>query len=81
MFTVFFTQQEVVDYHSAKTADTVMFGKYFNAMLRRGIYLAPSQFEAMFISHAITKDVAARIVAASEEAIDEVLGEGQRAEN
>lgn len=74
MFTIFFTDKEVIDYHTAKTADTVMFGKYFNAMLRRGIYLAPSQFEAMFISHSITNDVARRIVAASEQAIDEILG-------
>ena len=47
---VFFTPQEVVDYASAKTSDTEAFARYFRFMLDRGFSLAPSQFEAMFIS-------------------------------
>lgn len=53
---LFFTGQEVTDYASAKTADTAMFAKYFHHMLEGGIFLAPSQFEAIFISAAHTED-------------------------
>jgi len=73
MFTLFFTDKRVVDYDTAKTCDTVMFGKYFNAMLRRGVYMAPSQFESLFLSHAINEDVCARILEASNEAFDEII--------
>ncbi|MEX2232352.1 MAG: glutamate-1-semialdehyde 2,1-aminomutase [Cyclobacteriaceae bacterium] len=72
MFTLFFTDKVVTDYDSAKTSDTVMFGKYFNAMLRRGIYLAPSQYESLFISHAVTEEVAHRVLEASNGAFDEI---------
>jgi glutamate-1-semialdehyde 2,1-aminomutase len=50
MFTGFFTDQPVTDYASAKTSDTARFGKFFHAMLDAGVYLAPSQFEAAFVS-------------------------------
>lgn len=49
---VFFTQEPVVDYASAKTSDTQAFAHYFRFMLEHGFYLAPSQFEAMFVSTA-----------------------------
>lgn len=52
MFTLFFTDKPVIDYHSAKSSDTAKFAQYFNLMLEEGIYLAPSQFEAAFISAA-----------------------------
>ena len=52
MFTWFFTDQPVTDYESAKRADTTRFKKFFHAMLERGIYLPPSQFEAAFVSTA-----------------------------
>lgn len=47
---LFFTEQKVCDYTSAKTSDTESFAKYFLSMLKSGIHLAPSQFEAMFLS-------------------------------
>jgi glutamate-1-semialdehyde 2,1-aminomutase len=50
MWTCFFTGQEVFDYPTAKTADTARFGRLHRAMLDRGIYLPPSQFEAAFLS-------------------------------
>ncbi len=50
MFTLFFTQERVVDYDTAKTSDTKKFAAYFSSMLDQGIYLAPSQFEAAFMS-------------------------------
>ena len=52
LMSVFFTDQEVVDYASAKTSDTQQFAHYFHIMLDHDIYVAPSQFEAMFISDA-----------------------------
>lgn len=58
MFTLFFTEEEVNGFNSAVKADTELFARYFNEMLKRGIYLPPSQFEAVFISAAhSTKDL------------------------
>ncbi|WP_099467986.1 glutamate-1-semialdehyde 2,1-aminomutase [Konateibacter massiliensis] len=51
---IFFTKEPVRDYTTAKTADTKKFGEYFKHMLENGIYIAPSQFEAMFVSGAMT---------------------------
>jgi glutamate-1-semialdehyde 2,1-aminomutase len=57
MFTTFFTSQAVQDWPTVKTCDTQRFGKYFQAMLENGVYLAPSQFEAGFISSAHTTNI------------------------
>lgn len=73
MFTLFFTDKKVVDYDTAKTCDTALFGKYFQAMLKRGIYLAPSQFESLFVSTAITKEIADTIIKANKEALQEII--------
>ncbi len=56
MFTVFFTKRPVIDYATAKRSDTDRFGRYFSEMLKQGIYLAPSQFEASFVSLAHTDE-------------------------
>jgi glutamate-1-semialdehyde 2,1-aminomutase len=56
MFTLFFTESAVTDFDSAKTSDKAKFAAYFNAVLDKGIYLPPSQFEACFISSAHTAD-------------------------
>jgi len=67
MFTMFFTDQPVTDYESAKRSDTGRFGRFFRAMLERGVYLAPSQFEAAFVSAAHTEeDIRLTIAAAGE---------------
>jgi glutamate-1-semialdehyde 2,1-aminomutase len=67
MFTGFFCARPVTDYVSAKTADTRAYARFFHAMLDRGVYLAPSQFEAGFMSLAHTEaDVDATIEAAAE---------------
>ncbi len=55
LMSVFFTDKPVVDYESAIGSDTERYADYFNYMLGQGIYLAPSQFEAMFVSNAHTK--------------------------
>jgi len=65
MFTFFFTEGPVTDWESAKRCNTVRFGEFFRGMLDRGVYLAPSQFEAAFISAAHTdEDIAKTIEAA-----------------
>jgi glutamate-1-semialdehyde 2,1-aminomutase len=67
MFTLFFAEGPVTDYESAKRSDTKRFAEYFRFMLEKGIYLAPSQFEAAFVSAAHTGEDIARTVAASRE--------------
>ena len=65
MFTVFFTATRVTDYLSARTSDTARYGRFFHALLERGVYLAPSQFETCFVSLAHTRrDIEATIRAA-----------------
>jgi glutamate-1-semialdehyde 2,1-aminomutase len=67
MLTPFFCPGPVVDYASAKTSDTALFGRFFHAMLERGVYLPPGQFEAAFVSLAHSEaDIDATIAAASE---------------
>jgi glutamate-1-semialdehyde 2,1-aminomutase len=66
MWTVFFTGTPVVDYATAKSADTARYGHFHRAMLERGIYLAPSQFECGFTSLAHSDgDVGATSAAAA----------------
>ncbi len=72
MFTLFFTDKAVTDYDSAKTSDTAMFAKYFQSMLDQGIYLAPSQYEAMFISSAVDEAVVDRILSAHRVALKQM---------
>ena len=69
MFTLFFTKERVVDYETAKTSDTKKFAAYFSSMLDQGIYLAPSQFEAAFMSAAHTDDDIDRTIRAAEKAL------------
>ena len=69
MFSLFFTNQPVTDFRSASTSDTKLFGKYFRQMLDRGIYLAPSQFEALFISNALTDALIDRVIEANYESL------------
>jgi len=56
MMTLFFVEENVIDYKSAVKSDTSKYGRYFNEMLKRGIYLAPAQFEASFVSTAHSYD-------------------------
>ena len=54
--TLFFTEKEVTSYDDAKTSDTAMYAKYWNGLREKGIIVAPSQFEALFISAAHTEE-------------------------
>ena len=72
MFTGFFTGEPVTDYASARRSDTRRYARFFHAMLDQGIYLAPSQFEAGFVSLAHTADDIDATLNAAESAFDAV---------
>ena len=74
MLTTFFTGVAVTDYATAKTSDTKRYGVFFHAMLDRGVSLAPSQFEAAFISAAHSAEDLDATVAAAREALAAVAG-------
>jgi len=69
MATLFFTDKPVTNYKSAAASDTARFGLYFREMLRQGIYMTPSQFEAGFVSIAHTDADIDRTLEANEEAL------------
>ncbi len=69
MFTTFFSETEPVSWGTVKLADKDRFGKFFRKMLENKVYLAPSQFEAGFISTAHTPDVIDQTIAAAEKAL------------
>ena len=67
MFTFFFSPDKVTDWESAKKCDAARFGKFFHFLLERGVYIAPSQFEAGFVSAAHSEeDIRATVTAARE---------------
>src|SRR5659263_659186 len=65
MMTLFFTAGPVTDFGSAKASDTGRYAEYFKHMLENGVYLAPSQFEAAFVSLAHNEDNLARTAASA----------------
>ncbi len=69
MMTLFFSANAIMDYASALTCDTEMYGKFFRGMLDEGIYLAPSQFEAAFISAAHNDAVLEKVSFATKKVI------------
>lgn len=77
MFTGFFTGTAVTDYASAKTADAARYGVFFRAMLERGVSLAPSQFEAAFVSAAHSGQDIEQTVLAAKEAFAVAAGIGR----
>ncbi|MDE3720882.1 glutamate-1-semialdehyde 2,1-aminomutase [Nocardiopsis sp. N85] len=64
LFTVFFTDTEVVDFDSARTTDTKAYAAFFHAMLDQGVYLPPAAFEAWFFSAAHDETAVARVIEA-----------------
>jgi len=74
MFCTFFSAEKVVDYASAKTSDANRYALFFRAMLASGVYLAPSQFEAGFLSLAHSEQDIERTIAAAEAAFAGVRG-------
>jgi glutamate-1-semialdehyde 2,1-aminomutase len=65
MVTMFFTGTPVTDYATAKTSDTARFATFFRKMRERGVFLPPSQFEAMFVSLAHTDEDVDQVIAAA----------------
>jgi len=73
MLTLFFNEEEVNDFKTAVKSDTDLFGKYFNEMLTRGVYLPPSQFEALFVSTAHLKEDLDKTIEVNLESLKSVL--------
>jgi glutamate-1-semialdehyde 2,1-aminomutase len=69
LLTLFFLEREPVDWTTAAPADTARFGRFFQNMLQRGVYLSPSQFEAWFVSAAHTDADIDRTLAAARESM------------
>jgi len=69
MFQIFFTSEPVVDYSSAKKADMIKFKKLFEVLLKNGIFIAPSQFETVFLSYEHSKDDIQKTISAYEKAL------------
>jgi len=69
MMCMFFTEEIVDDFKSAIKSDTVLYGKYFHEMLNRGIYFAPAQFEALFVSTAHSKEYLDKTIKVHKEAL------------
>ncbi len=74
MLTAFFTSRPVTDFAGVKTADTVRYGAFFRGMLARGVSLAPSQFESVFVSLAHSAEDLAATTQAAGEALAGVAG-------
>jgi glutamate-1-semialdehyde 2,1-aminomutase len=72
MMCLFFTEENVMNFKTAIKSNTSLYGKYFHEMLKRGIYLAPAQFEALFVSIAHTKRDLDRTIETNSESIRSV---------
>ena len=73
MMCMFFTEEHVADFNSAVRSDTKLYGKYYHQMLQRGIYLAPAQFEALFVSTAHSNEDLDKTIAAHRESLMDLL--------
>jgi glutamate-1-semialdehyde 2,1-aminomutase len=70
---MFFTENDVTDFNSAIKSDTELYGKYFHGMLDRGVYLAPAQFEALFVSTVHSREDLDKTIKAHYESLKEIL--------
>jgi glutamate-1-semialdehyde 2,1-aminomutase len=73
MMTLFFYEGKVENIGTATKSDTALFGKYFHEMLSRGIYLAPAQFEAIFVSTTHSKEDLDKTIKANYESLRSIL--------
>ena len=69
MMCMFFTEEHVIDFNTAVKSDTELYGKYYHQMLQRGIYLAPAQFEALFVSTAHSNEDLDKTIKAHRESL------------
>lgn len=72
MMTVFFTDKEVFDFQTAKTSDTEMFAKFFKALLKNGVLIPPSQFEAWFLTTAHENEDISEVLERIRKAVKEI---------
>jgi glutamate-1-semialdehyde 2,1-aminomutase len=72
MWTSFFTEEPVKDWETANRSSREQYGKFFHAMLQEGVYLAPSQFEAAFVSLAHTDDIINQTISAARNAFGKI---------
>jgi glutamate-1-semialdehyde 2,1-aminomutase len=72
MFSFFFQKGPVTDWESASKSDTELFGKWYRAMISRGVYLAPSQYECTFVSLAHSAEVIGQTLSVAEDAVKEL---------
>jgi glutamate-1-semialdehyde 2,1-aminomutase len=72
LITLFFNDDAVLDYDDAKKSDTARFSAFFNEMLSRGVFIAPSQFEALFVSAAHTDNDIDRTVEAARDSLQAI---------
>lgn len=73
LLSIFFTPQRVTDYETALSSDTSQYARYFGYLLDRGIYVAPSQYEAMFLSDAHTEEEVERTCQVIKAALEDML--------
>lgn len=73
MMSVFFTDQDVVDFKTANTTDTELFKVFFHEMLERGIYLPPSAFESFFLANSLTEDMLDQTIEAADQSIQSAM--------
>jgi glutamate-1-semialdehyde 2,1-aminomutase len=78
MWTIFFTDEPVTIWATANKSDRELYGRFFHAMLDEGVYLAPSQFEAGFVSTMHTDEVIEQTIKAARHAFSALGGKGQR---
>ncbi|WP_420318263.1 glutamate-1-semialdehyde 2,1-aminomutase [Ekhidna sp.] len=74
MISLFFTDKKVIDFETAKTCDTDLFGKYFRFNLENGVYLPPAQFESWFISNSIEDVEVQKIIQTFEQFLEHSKG-------
>jgi len=74
MFSMFFTDQNIIDFESVKSSDTNFFRSYFTSLLEEGVYIAPSQFEAGFMSAVHTDEEIEQTIEANYKALQKACG-------
>ncbi len=73
MMSIFFTEEEVVDFDTANTTNQELFKAFFHEMLKNGIYLPPSPFETFFLANSLTKEHLDQTIRAADQSIKTVL--------
>ena len=72
MISVHFSDQPVIDFSTAASANNARFNQFFHAMLNRGVYLPPSAFEAWFLNNALSYEDIDETIRAAKESLEEI---------